>query len=296
MDDRDAGGCAELIADHGALSGHVERAAETLRVHLGGLDPVLGLVLGSGLGDLADRFTGTQVLPYADIPGWPQVGVIGHSGQLVWGRLGGTPAVALKGRAHLYEGHDPRFATLPIRVLAELGIVALFVSNAAGAINRAFSPGDLMLISDHLNFMGRSPLSATSPALADRPAASFYDAELSSVVRQVAVEERVPLREGVYAALMGPSYETPAEIRMFERLGVDAVGMSTVPEVLVAHALGVRCFGVSCITNFAAGILPEPLNHIEVLETTTRVADRFQRLVERVGARLGDMLVRVSPR
>ena len=282
-----------MIADHGALSDDVKRAAEAVRARLDGLDPVLALVLGSGLGDLADRFTETQVLPYTDIPGWPHVGVIGHSGQLVWGLLGGTPAVALKGRAHLYEGHDPRFATLPIRVLAELGVAALFVSNAAGAVNRAFSPGDLMLIRDHLNFMGRSPLSAGAAAPTDRPAA-YYDAELSSVVRQVAAHEQVPLREGVYAALMGPSYETPAEIRMFERLGADAVGMSTVPEVLVAHSLDIRCFGVSCITNFAAGILPEPLDHIEVLETTTRVAERFQRLVERVGARLGDMLVPVS--
>ncbi|MEN8143808.1 MAG: purine-nucleoside phosphorylase [Gemmatimonadota bacterium] len=277
------------------MSGDVKRAAEAVGEQLGGLDPVLALVLGSGLGDLADRFTETQVLPYTDIPGWPQVGVIGHSGQLVWGLLGGTPAVALKGRAHLYEGHDPRFATLPMRVLAELGVAALFVSNAAGAVNRAFSPGDLMLISDHLNFLGRSPLGSAGAAPTGRPAA-YYDPELSSVVRQVAAEERVPLREGVYAALMGPSYETPAEIRMLERLGADAVGMSTVPEVLVAHAVGIRCFGVSCMTNFAAGILPEPLDHIEVLETTTRVADRFQRLVERVGGRVGGMLAPIRSR
>ena len=267
-------------------------AAAAIRDRVGELEPVVGLVLGSGLGSLGDEFESPVRIPYAELPHWPPVGVAGHSGTLVSGTLQGVPAVALKGRAHLYEGHAPGPATLPVRVLAELGVRALFVSNAAGAIDPAFRPGDLMLISDHLNLMGFNPLTgpvvdgdARFPDMSDA-----YDSRLRSLVRETAQAEGVPLQEGVYAGLLGPSYETPAEIRMLERMGAAAVGMSTVPEVIVARALGLRCFGVSCLTNFAAGISSEPLSHTDVMEVTERVGGQFRALVRAVIGRIEAVL------
>jgi len=264
-------------------------AASLLRDRLAGFEPRLGLVLGSGLGGLAARIDARTEIPYTELPGWPPVGVVGHTGTLVAGTLAGVPVIALTGRAHLYEGYDASLVAVPARVLAGVGVRALFVSNAAGAVNRLYRPGDLMLISDHLNLMWRNPLIGPVregefrfPDMHD-----CYDSALRAVVRAVALEEGIPLQEGVYAGLLGPSYETPAEVRMLATLGADAVGMSTVPEVIAARAAGIRCFGVSCLTNFAAGITPEPLVHEEVLETTTRVAGRFQRLVERTVGRLG---------
>lgn len=257
------------------------RASDEMRRLTEGFQPRIGVILGSGLGGLADRFEGGHAIPYGEIPGFPAVGVAGHAGVLRTGLLNGVPCAALRGRAHLYEGHPAHAATLPVRALARWGIDALFLSNAAGAVNRTFVPGDLMLIVDHLNFMYRDPLHGAGldeelePPDLTRP----YDPELCEAVREAAVETGVPLREGIYAANLGPSFETPAEIRMAERLGADAVGMSTVPEVITARAMGVRCFGVSCMTNFAAGISPEPLTHEEVMETTERVKDRFQALV-----------------
>lgn len=257
------------------------RAADEIRRRTGGFEPRIGVILGSGLGGLADRFDGGEAIPYGEIPGFPSPGVEGHAGILRTGRLNGVPCAALRGRAHLYEGHPAHHAALPVRTLAHLGIRALFVSNAAGAVNRTFAPGDLMLIVDHLDFMRRDPLRGEgldeelpAPDLS-RP----YDPELCDAVRAAALEAGVALREGVYAANLGPSFETPAEIRMAERLGADAVGMSTVPEVITARALDVRCFGVSCMTNYAAGISPEPLSHEEVIETTERVKAEFQSLV-----------------
>ncbi len=263
-------------------------AAAEIRARIGDLEPVLGLVLGSGLGELGEAFESAVQVPYGEIPGWPPVGVVGHSGVLVAGTLEGVPAVGLRGRAHLYEGHTARHATMPVRALAALGIHTLFVSNAAGAVNRRFHPGDLMLIADHLNLMGRNPLiGAVVPGDERFPDMSDpYDAGLRSVVRETALDQGVPLREGVYAGLLGPSYETPAEIRMLERLGADAVGMSTVPEVITARAMGVRCFGVSCLTNYAAGISGEPLSHAEVVETTQRVGEQFKALIRSVVRRL----------
>jgi len=233
-------------------------------------------------------------IPFGDIPGFPSVGVEGHAGVFRTGLLNGVPCAALRGRAHLYEGHAAHHATLPVRAMARLGIRALFVSNAAGAVNRTFAPGDLMLIVDHLNLMGRDPLAGEGldeelprPDL-ERP----YDAELCAEVRTAAIEQRVDLREGVYAANLGPSFETPAEVRMAARLGADAVGMSTVPEVITARAMGVRCFGVSCMTNYGAGISPVPLSHIEVIETTDRIAGTFQSLVLAALARVAQRLSR----
>lgn len=264
-------------------------AAAKLRGRLEGLEPELGLVLGSGLGGLAERFEGAVEVPYAELPGWPPVGVAGHGGRAVAGRLAGVPAVALAGRAHLYEGHPADVLAVPVRALAELGVRALFVSNAAGGVNRHFRPGDLMLIADHVNLMWRNPLIGPSREGEARWPDMYgaYDPELRSTVREAARATGVRLREGVYAGLLGPSYETPAEVRALARLGVDAVGMSTVPEVVVARARGIRVFGVSCITNHAAGISPAPLTHAEVLETTERVGERFCRLVEVAVERLG---------
>ena len=263
------------------MAARVSEAVRAIRSRIGDLRPVAGLVLEDAVS-----------VAYDDLPNWPPVGVIGHSGTLVAGRLSGVPAVALKGRAHLYEGHSPDRATLPIRVLAALGTRALFVSNAAGAINPSFVPGDLMLITDHINLMGMNPL--TGPVVeGDQRFPDMtraYDATLSEAVRAASADEGIALREGVYAALLGPSYETPAEIRMLERIGADAVGMSTVPEVIVARAMGLRCFGVSCLTNFAAGIQPQPLDHEEVMETTERVGGQFRSLVRSVMGRIEEVL------
>jgi len=274
------------------LAAPAAEAAEAVRASIGDLQPTVGLVLGSGLGSLGEEFEDAVQIPYGDLPHWPPVGVAGHSGTLVAGVLEGVAAVALKGRAHLYEGHSAGVATLPIRVMAALGIQALFVSNAAGAINPGFQPGDLMLISDHLNLMGRNPLIGPLVAGDERfpDMSDPYDARLRDLTREIALSEGVPLQEGVYAGLLGPSYETPAEIRMLERMGADAVGMSTVPEVIVARAIGLRCFGVSCLTNFAAGISPEPLSHTDVMETTERVGGQFRGLVRAVIGRIESAL------
>lgn len=276
----------------GDLATRVAEAAAAVRARIGDLEPAVGLVLGSGLGSLGDEFEEAVRIPYEDLPHWPPVGVAGHSGTLVAGVLEGIPAVALKGRAHLYEGHSAGVATLPVRVMAALGIRALFVSNAAGAINRDFEPGDLMLISDHLNLMGQNPLMGSVVAGDDRfpDMSDAYDTKLRNLARETALSADVPLKEGVYAGLLGPSYETPAEIRMLERMGADAVGMSTVPEVIVAGALGLRCFGVSCMTNFAAGISPEPLSHTDVMEVTERVGGQFRSLVRAVIGRIESAL------
>lgn len=257
------------------------RAAEALADRLGGLEPRVAVILGSGLGGLAGRFEDAVRVPCAELPGWPAPGVEGHAGQVVAGRLEGIPVLGLAGRPHLYEGHAPEVVALPVRVLARLGVRVLFLSNAAGAVNPRFAPGELMLIADHVNLMGRSVLAgpvregeARWPDLA-----GCWDPELGRAMRQAAREGGIPLREGVYAGMLGPSYETPAEIAMLRRLGADAVGMSTVPEAVVARAAGIRCVGVSCLTNRAAGVGTEPLRHEEVLETGRRVAATFQRLV-----------------
>jgi purine-nucleoside phosphorylase len=274
------------------VEARVAEAASAVRSRIGDREPVVGLVLGSGLGSLGDEFEEAVRIPYEDLPHWPPVGVTGHSGTLVAGFLQGVPAVALKGRAHLYEGHSAGVATLPVRVMAALGIRALFVSNAAGAINPDFQPGDLMSISDHLNLMGQNPL--TGPVVAGDhrfpDMTDAYDSTLRILAQETALSAGVPLKEGVYAGLLGPSYETPAEIRMLERMGADAVGMSTVPEVIVAGALGLRCFGVSCMTNYAAGISPEPLSHTDVMEVTERVGGQFRALVRAVIGRIESVL------
>jgi purine-nucleoside phosphorylase len=258
-------------------------AAGEIRRRIGGDDPVLGIVLGSGLGGLAHRIEDARDVAFDDVPGFPSATVVGHAGRVIAGRLAGRPVVALAGRFHMYEGHSAALAGFPARVLHALGARTLFVSNAAGGIRATFTPGDLMIITDHLNLMFRNPLAGTlEPGDTRFPDMSEpYDRALGAMLRREATKLGFPLREGVYCGLLGPTYETPAEVRMLATLGADAVGMSTVPEVIVARAIGMRVAGVSCITNFASGTTPNPLSHDEVLQTTALVASRFESLVER---------------
>lgn len=250
--------------------------------------PVLGIVLGSGLGGLARRIDDARDVAFADVPGFPAASVAGHAGRVVVGRLAGRTVVALAGRFHMYEGHSAELAGFPVRVLHAVGANTLFVSNAAGGIRSTFRPGDLMVITDHLNLMFRNPLAGPVEQGDTRfpDMSEPYDHALSSLLHREAASLGFELREGVYCGLLGPTYETSAEVRMLRILGADAVGMSTVPEVVVARALGMRVAGVSCITNFAAGTTSEPLSHAEVLETTALVATRFESLVERFVAAL----------
>jgi purine-nucleoside phosphorylase len=254
--------------------------------------PAAAIVLGSGLGPLAGRLADATSIGYDQIPGFPATTVIGHEGRLVVGMLGGRPVLVQSGRFHLYEGHGADVAALPVRVFAELGIGTLILTNAAGGVRRTFSRGALMMIADHINFAFRNPL--TGPVLPGEERfpdmSDPYDAGLRAIARDVAIRRNIRLEEGVYLQLLGPSYETPAEIRMAERLGADAVGMSTAVEVIAARARKVRCLGFSTITNPAAGITGERLNHEEVMEVAKRVAGDLERLVEGVVAELGERL------
>jgi purine-nucleoside phosphorylase len=252
--------------------------------------PAAILVLGSGLGGLADEIEDAVRIPFGEVPGFPRrtQELAGHAGQLVAGRLEGVEVVAMQGRFHLYEGWSPAEVALPVRALAALGAGVLLATNAAGGIRPGFLPGDLMLIADHVNLMWKNPLiGRTVPGEERFPDMSDpYDAAFRAAAEEVAREQRIPLVQGVYAAVLGPSYETPAEIRMLARIGADAVGMSTVPEVLVARALGVRCLGISCITNLAAGLGQAKLTHDEVMEEGARVRVRLAALVRGILPRI----------
>lgn len=259
-------------------------ATEAVAQRLGKRKPRVAIVLGSGLGFLAGEVADAIRIPYQDIPGFPEPTVAGHKAELVSGTLEGVPVIVQAGRFHLYEGHPAGIAGLPTRVFAELGIEILVVTNAAGGVRRTFQAGTLMLIADHLNLMGRNPLIGPSEPGEQRFPVMHepYDAELRALARAAAREARIQLEEGVYAALLGPSYETPAEVRMLERLGADAVGMSTAPEVLVARSRGIRCLGFSSITNPAAGITGEALSHQEVLAVGEQVARQLGVVVKGV--------------
>ena len=237
------------------------------------LRPTLGLVLGSGFHHLESELKLSREVPYARLPGFPPAGVAGHTGRLLLGHLGSTPVVVLSGRAHYYEGHDLDVVTFPVRALAAFGVRDLLLTNAAGGISVHFRPGDFMLITDHINLMGANPLRGPArlglPRFVDMTEA--YDPALSNLVRKAALECSLSLHTGVYLAVSGPTYETPAEVRAFARLGADAAGMSTVPEAIVARQCGLRVAAVSCITNLAAGLSPRPLSHDEVLQTADRV-------------------------
>ncbi len=265
----------------------VARAADAVRQQLGSRHPEVAIVLGSGLGHLADRATDVVKIGYDRIPGFPLPTVQGHAGMLVAGQLGGREVILQSGRFHMYEGHPAATSALPVRVFGELGVGTIILTNAAGGIRRSFTPGTLMLISDHLNLTGRNALEGDALAGEERfPDMSVaYDADLRALARNVAEERGVALAEGVYASLLGPNYETPAEIRMLETLGADAVGMSTVIEVIAARARGMRCLGISTITNLAAGVSPHVLSHAEVMETARRVQEQLGGLVEGVLAR-----------
>lgn len=247
--------------------------------------PTIGLVLGSGLGDFADTLTDAVRIPFSQIPNFPVPTAPGHVGALVFGKKQGKDVVVLQGRIHFYEGLPQREITLPVRVLAAIGVKQLILTNAAGGVNTAYHPGDLMLIADHINYSFSNPLIGPNlegfgPRFPDT--SDVYTAELRTAVKTAAAAAGIHLREGVYMMFSGPSYETPAEIRMSRVLGADAVGMSTVPEALVAAHCGMQVVGISCITNMAAGVLPQKLTHDEVMETAARVHDTFQQVLELV--------------
>jgi purine-nucleoside phosphorylase len=265
-------------------TGMIAEAAAAVRQRLAGRTPSVAIVLGSGLGPFAERLERAVWIPYREIPHFPSPTVIGHVGELVVGSVAGKTVLAQCGRFHAYEGHSASICALPVRVWASLGISTLILTNAAGGIRRSFASGTVMLIADHINLTFRNPLfgpvlegEERFPDMSDP-----YDAELRGIARRVAREQRVALSEGVYAGLLGPSYETGAEIRMLERLGADAVGMSTVLEVIAARARGIRCMGLSAITNPAAGTTAEKLNHLEVMEVAKRVAGDLATVIEGV--------------
>jgi purine-nucleoside phosphorylase len=265
----------------------VREAAEGLRSSV--KTPDVGVVLGSGLGDFTSALLHSTATPYGRIPHWPASAVVGHAGQLVIGALGTKRVAALSGRAHFYEGHSMQGATFAIRVLGLLGVKTLILTNAAGGINLSFKPGTLMVIDDHINLMGTNPLVGHNeerfgPRFPDMTEA--YSRRLREVADAAAVARGVAVAHGIYVALHGPSYETPAEIRYLRTIGADAVGMSTVPETIVARHMGMEVLGISCITNPAAGVLPKPLVHDEVMEVARRVRAEFSSLLEGIIERL----------
>ena len=257
------------------------KAAQTIGKRAGARQPSVAVILGSGLGGLANAIENAVRVPFGDIPGFPEATIVGHEGAAIVGKLGERDVVALSGRFHMYEGHPAALAAFPVRVFHAMGVRELFVSNAAGGISSRLAVGDLMMISDHLNLMGANPLVGQAQEGETRfpDMTDAYDPGLRRVMRTTAEKLDIPLREGVYAGLLGPSYETPSEVKMLRLLGADAVGMSTVPEVIMARALGIRVAGISCITNAAAGVTGSALSHAEVLETTRRVSGAFEALV-----------------
>jgi purine-nucleoside phosphorylase len=268
--------------------GAIDAAVAAIGERLGKRRPEVAIVLGSGLGQFAERLQDAVRISYDLIPGFPAPTVIGHSGELVAGSLAGRDVLVQSGRFHMYEGHAASVCALPVRVFARLGVRTLILTNAAGGIRRSFGSGTVMLIADHINLTFRNGL--FGPALPGEERfpdmSDPYDADLRAVARGVALRQRIPLAEGVYVGLLGPSYESPAEIRMLERLGADAVGMSTVLEVITARAAGIRCLGFSAITNPAAGVTPHKLHHLEVMEVAYRIAGELAALIEGVVAAL----------
>ena len=254
--------------------------ANKVREALGVEKPVVGLILGSGLGGLVKRIEDMRFVPYADVHGFAVPTIPGHLGRLICGTLGGRQVIALAGRFHVYEGHSAAESAFPVRVLHALGASTLFLSNAAGGIRRSFKPGDLMIIRDHVNLTGHNPLIGPVVAGDERfpDMSEPYDPELRKLLAECAKVTGVPVSEGVYIGLSGPSYETPAEVRMLELFGVDAVGMSTVHEVIVARAIGMRVAGMSCITNLAAGLCDDSITHDDVLEITKAAGEKFEQI------------------
>ncbi|HYW70988.1 MAG TPA: purine-nucleoside phosphorylase [Pyrinomonadaceae bacterium] len=270
------------------LYDRAQHAAEQIRSRIN-TAPTVAVVLGSGLGGFADELAGATAIPYKEIHGFAQATVAGHAGKLVIGQAGNVSIAAMQGRFHFYEGYSLDEVTLPVRVLKMLGVQTLILTNAAGSLNTELTPGSLMLISDHINLMGANPLIGPNddrfgPRFPDLTAT--YDPDLQNLVIEEAKAMNIDLRRGVYAALSGPSYETPAEIHMVRTLGADAVGMSTVPEAIVARHMGVRIIGISCITNLAAGVSNRPIDHSHVMEVGLRVRGQFTELLRNVIAKV----------
>lgn len=266
----------------------VQRAADFIRSK-STETPEVAVVLGSGLGDFASSLERATAMPYASIPNWPAANVVGHEGRLVVGHVAAKSVAALSGRAHFYEGHDLRTVTFATRVMGVLGVKVLILTNAAGGINTAFAAGDLMVIDDHINLLGSNPLIGPNEerfGVRFPDLTNVYSPRLRAAADDSAITLKLALRHGVYAGCHGPSYETPAEIRYLRMIGADAVGMSTVPEAIVARHMGLEVLGISCITNLAAGVLPKPLDHQEVLETAKRVRPQFISLLTDVVGRI----------
>ena len=255
----------------------VEEAAAAVRARCGAL-PQIAVVLGSGLGDFADTLLDAVATPYEQLPHWPASKIIGHAGRLVVGSVAGTRIAALAGRAHFYEGHSLETVVFATRVMARLGVKQVILTNAAGGINTSFAPGALMIIDDHINFLGSNPLVGPNDERFGHrfpDMSEVYSRRLRGIADEAARAKGVAVSHGIYIAVHGPSYETPAEIRAFRTIGADAVGMSTVPEAIAARHMGIEVLGISCITNMAAGVLPQPLDHNEVMETARRVRGSF---------------------
>lgn len=266
----------------------IEEAASAVRSRCGAL-PETAIVLGSGLGDFADTLLDAIATPYSELPHWPASKVVGHAGRLVVGNVAGKRIAALSGRVHFYEGHDLATVVFATRVMGRLGVKRLILTNAAGGINTTFAQGALMVIDDHINLLGSNPLVGPNderigPRFPDMT--EVYSARLRKITGEASRARGVPVAHGIYVAVRGPSYETPAEIRYLRTIGADAVGMSTVPEAIAARHMGLEVLGISCITNMAAGVLPQPLNHDEVMETARRVRGSFIALLEGIIERL----------
>lgn len=274
--------------DNNSVLNHIKEAAAYIRGQYG-TAPEIGLILGSGLGVIADLVEQATVIHYQDIPHFPVSTVEGHAGELLLGTIHGKHVLLMKGRFHLYEGYGVETVSFPVRVMKELGVKTLIVTNAAGGVNTSYEVGDLMLIKDHINFTFSNPLigpNVNELGVRFPDMSEAYSKRLRKTAQEVASEQGIKLQEGVYIGLLGPSYETPAEIRMVRTLGADAVGMSTVAEVTVARHAGIEVLGFSCISNMAAGILDQPLSHVEVMETTERVKPKFLQLILGIVAKL----------
>ena len=263
------------------MPARLEHAAAWLR-NKTNARPKTGLILGSGLGDFCDLLENVTEVPFSDIPDFPVATVAGHTGAFLFGTYQGTPVAVLRGRIHCYEGYTPQEVVMPVRLMAMLGVKTVILTNAAGGVNKAYKPGALMLLEDHINFCGANPLTGPNldqlgPRFPDM--SDVYCRQLRERVQELALAEQIPLEQGIYLMYGGPSYETPAEIRAFRTLGADAVGMSTVPEAIAANHCGMHVLGISCITNMAAGILPQKLSHAEVVEAAALAKPRFIRLL-----------------
>lgn len=259
----------------------MKSAIEFINGKTNNFKPVTGIILGSGLGDFADEYDGIRV-PYGEIPGFQPSHVAGHKGLLVFAEVAGKPVVMMQGRYHFYEGHSMQTVTYPTKVMKKLGVQNLIITNAAGLLHKDFNPGDLMLISDHINFMGTNPLIGNKdedlgPRFPDQT--DVYTKTLRTKAKEIAAKLNIDIKEGVYAAMTGPTYETPAEVRMLRTMGADAVGMSTVPEAIIANWCGINVLGISCLTNFASGVIDQPLSHAEVIETADKIKDSFKKLL-----------------